>query len=438
MTAEAAPETRQRPAAPRDRRRTAVRAAGVVALAALVGCFISMWAERHFWHGAFDLNVYRGAMIWWQVDGHPLYEFRLGHTVYGFTYPPFAALVMLPMAWISATTAMVITAVGCVVSIVLITWWLLAPIARRHGWSPFWAVAVAAPLVAALDPVRETVGYLQVNLFLMVLVLADVIALRRGWKWAGVGTGLATAVKLTPGLFVVYFALTRRWRAAFTSAATFALAELAAFVFDPHTSVQFWGTALFETNRVGRPDYTENQSLMGLLARLALPGKPSGVLWVLLVLVLLGFGMWRAVRAFRHGDELVGITLTGLTGNLISPISWTHHLVWVVPALIVLLDVATGTPVHPASRPAWLTRPGKAARTAAVVGVVTAVPFVLGLPWYWKNYHHTHIHAHGLGILGENSFVLLLVLLLVALPVRSPDALGRDERVRETAGASAG
>ena len=438
MTAEAAPQTRNRPAEPRDRRRTAVRVVGVLALAALVGCFISMWAERHFWHGAFDLNVYRGAMIWWQRDGQPLYEFRLGHTVYGYTYPPFAAVLMLPMAWVSAVTAQVITAVGCVVAIVVTTWWLLAPIARRHGWSPAWAVAVAAPLVVALDPVRETVGYLQVNLFLAALVLADVIALRRGWRWAGVGTGVATAIKLTPGLFVLYFLLTRRWRAAATSAATFVVASLVAFLFDPHTSVQFWGTAVFQTNRVGRPDYTENQSLMGLLARLALPGKPSGVLWGVLVLALLVFGMWRAVQAFRRGDELVGITLTGLTGNLISPISWTHHLYWVVPALIVLLDVAVGTPVHPASRPQWLTRPGKAALTARVIGLVTAVTFVLGVPWYWKNYEHTHIHAHGLGILGENSFVLLLVLLVLVLPVRSPDALGPEERSRQAVEAAAG
>lgn len=433
MTAETTGKTLHRPTEPRDGRRTALRAGLVVALAVLVGCFITMWAERHFWHGAFDLKVYRGAMIWWQRDGYPLYEFRLGTTVYGYTYPPFAALLMLPMAYISVTTAMVITAIGCAVSILVITWWLLAPIARRHGWSPGWAVAVAVPLVVALDPVRETLGYLQVNLFLLLLVLADVIALRRGWKWAGVGTGVATAIKLTPGLVVVYFALTRRWRAAFTSAAAFALASLAAFLFDPHTSVQFWGRTLWETNRVGRPDYTENQSLMGLLARLALPGKPSPVLWALLVLVILVFGMWRAVQAFRRGDELAGIALTGLTGNLISPISWTHHLVWVIPALIVLLDVATGTPAHPATRPAWLG----SRRTAAVVGVVTFVTFVLGLPWYWKNYQHVHVHAHGIGILGENSFVLLLVLLVLALPVRSPQALGPGERIREAAGAAA-
>ena len=201
----------------RSRPHTALRVALLVALAVLTGFYVAVWCVRPMWHGAFDLHVYRGAMVWWR-HGNPLYAFRLGHTPYGFTYPPFAALIMLPMAFVSWTAAMVITAVACGVAVVLTTWWLLVPIARRHGWSPWWATAVAIPLVVAMDPVRETIGYLQVNLFLAVLVLADVMALRRGRRWAGVGIGLATAIKLTPGLFIVYLALTRRWRAAVTAA----------------------------------------------------------------------------------------------------------------------------------------------------------------------------------------------------------------------------
>jgi alpha-1,2-mannosyltransferase len=328
----------------------------------------------------------------------------------------------------------VITAAACAVAILLTTWWLLAPIARRHGWSPWWSTALAVPLVFALDPVRETVGYLQVNLFLAVLVLADVLALRRGRRWAGVGIGLATAIKLTPGLFIVYLVLTRRWRAAATAVAAVVAATAVAHLSDAPTSTRFWTSVLWDTSRVGHPDYTENQSLMGLFARLAWPGQPNRILWAVLVLALLVLGMWRATVAFRRGDELVGITLTGLTGNLISPISWTHHLYWVVPALLVLVDVAAGTPLHPSSPRPLLTRPVTAARGAAATAVGVGLVFLLSVPWFWKHLDHPHRHAHGLAILGENSYVLLLVVLIAVLPVR---ALGAHRRVSEAAPSAA-
>jgi alpha-1,2-mannosyltransferase len=405
--------------AARQRRRTAWRVAGVGALAVLSLLYASVWVVRPFWHGGFDLSVYRGAMVWWW-NGHPLYAYHLGHTPFGFTYPTFAALCMLPMAFVGATVATAITAVGCAVAIVVTTWWLVAPVARRHGWSPWWSTAIAVPLVFAMDPVRETVGYLQVNLFLAVLVLADVLALRRGRRWAGVGIGLATAIKLTPGLFIIYLVITRRWRAAITATATFAAATLVAYLYDPRASGTFWTSALWDTSRVGQTDYTENQSLLGPLARMAWPGDPNRTIWALLAVALLAVGLSRAATAFRRGDEIVGITLTGLTGNLISPISWTHHLYWVVPAVLVLVDVATGTPLHPASRAALRLPPEAAMRAAAVLGAVVAATFLVSLPWFWKDYAASHVHAHGfLGVLGENSYVPLLVLLVLFLPVRS-------------------
>ena len=53
---------------------------------------------------------------------------------------------------------------------------------------------------------------------------------------------------------------------------------------------------------------------------------------------MLALGLSRARAARADGDELTAFTLVGLTANMISPISWTHHLVLVVPALIVLAD----------------------------------------------------------------------------------------------------
>jgi len=36
------------------------------------------------------------------------------------------------------------------------------------------------------------------------------------------------------------------------------------------------------------------------------------------------------------GDELAGLTIAGLVGVLVSPVSWVHHIVWVFPAMVIL------------------------------------------------------------------------------------------------------
>ena len=67
----------------------------MVGLAAGVAVFLAGLAARH---GFFDLRVYYGAINYWVHDGGSLYDYLLPRSTYGFTYPPFAALVMLPMA----------------------------------------------------------------------------------------------------------------------------------------------------------------------------------------------------------------------------------------------------------------------------------------------------------------------------------------------------
>jgi len=41
-------------------------------------------------------------------------------------------------------------------------------------------------------------------------------------------------------------------------------------------------------------------------------------------------------RARIGGDELAGLTLAGLVGVLVSPVSWVHHIIWIFPAMVVL------------------------------------------------------------------------------------------------------
>jgi alpha-1,2-mannosyltransferase len=396
-------------------------------LAALLAVWVAAWcvafllAPKSPVHGFFDLHVYRGAIAGW-FDGRSLYSFQLGRAAYGFTYPPFAGLVLAPVAWLSSGTADLLSIAASAAVVVVVTAWLVVAVARRHGWNRWFAVALALPLVLALEPVRETLGYGQLNMLILALVLADVVALRRGRAWAGAGIGLATAIKLTPGLFIVFLLLVGRRRAGAVAAGTFLGATLLGFVADRTISWFYWTYEVWDTARVGRLDKPSNQSLLGLLAHLADPGPPDHRVWLVLAGATLVLGMWRAVWAYRRGDDLVAVTLVGLTTCLISPISWTHHLYWVVPALVVLVDVATGAPLHPGASAAVRRRPRVTAAAAAVVALVVAVPLFLGLPWDFMPRPGDPPMGVWTVILGRNAYTCLLLALLVLLPVRAAGA----------------
>jgi alpha-1,2-mannosyltransferase len=396
-------------------RRTALRTAAGVAIIGAVALAAALYmidlCVLNPWHGGFDLKVYRGAVIWW-LHHKPLYAFHRNATPYGFTYPPFAALTMLPMALFTQHTALWINGTLSAVVLIGLTWWLVAPIAARHGWSRWFAVGLAVPLVYLIEPVRETIAYGQVNLYLVALVLVDVALLARGNRLAGVGIGLATAIKLTPGLFILYLLITGRWRAAATALVTFAGASLLAAAVAPGTSKQFWTVTLFETKRVGKVDSADNQSLLSLIARAFGTGTLTSVLWVGAAGLVLVLGMLRARQAWRRGDELAGITLTGLVACLVSPISWTHHLIWVVPAILVLVDVATGTPavggVTPRTR--RLVAGGTALAACAVFG--------LSVVWYFARFDGS-MPDHGVAAeIGADAYVLAMLALLALVPIR--------------------
>ncbi|MDG4823668.1 glycosyltransferase 87 family protein [Asanoa sp. WMMD1127] len=387
--------------------RAARRQVAIVAgLAVAVAVFLALFAMRH---GFFDLKVYYGAVNYWINDHGMLYDFLKPNSKYGFTYPPFAAIAMVPMAVVPWTLAILISLGLSFAATYALLRWLVLPIAHRYGWTPWFVLAVAFLLIAAFEPYRETITFGQVNLLLIFLVALDLlVGLAGGRRWAGVGIGLATAIKLTPGVFILYLLVTRRWRAFFVASGTAAVATLAAAAVDPGASRVFWTDALFDTNRVGSLAFVSNQSLQGMVARLS-PEHPSSLAW--LVLVVATLAVW--ARRVRSASLVEGLALTGVLGCLISPVTWVHHLVWLLPALILLVDAglrASGP------RRRWLL--GAAAVAYAVL--------CSRLVWAWE---------HGFGgvdgFLFSNAYVWISLALLLFLPLRSVEAPGVAELRQE-------
>ncbi|MFY1635402.1 glycosyltransferase 87 family protein [Solwaraspora sp. WMMB335] len=406
----------------------------------------------------FDMRIYHGAVTWW-AGGAELYEFIAPDTTLGFTYPPFAGLTMLPMALVPMVTAGWLNVLLGITALTVVLTALIGPIADRCGWSRWFAVALAVPLAVAIEPSRETLGYGQVNLLLFMLIIADLIALR--WRaapvphrfgtggpmrrmffsgiWAGAGIGLATSIKLTPALFIVYLLVTKQWRAASTAIGTAIAVTAGTMLVAAHESTVYFTSIIWDTSRVGVSDMTPNQSLAGVLARLYDSMETPGLLWLSFASLLLALGLSRAAHAHADGDELTAFTLIGLTANVISPISWSHHLVFVIPAVIVLADAALRRRSASRGLISRSTYPPTGAGISGVAGLRTPIwfPTLTGLRHaaaavglyllflvspIWPYEHQlpqvSHYHDGLFGVVMENSLGLALIVLVAALPWR--------------------
>ncbi|GIH17481.1 glycosyltransferase 87 family protein [Rugosimonospora africana] len=276
-----------------------------------------------------------------------------------FTYPPFAALLFTAIVRVPAPVYALAFPAACAAALLASVWLSLRLVGRTTALrGAGWARGVAEALVLAaillwIQPVRWTMFLGQINLFLLAMVLADFAAPRRRW-YRGIAIGLAAGVKLTPALFIVHLLVTRQFRAAVTAVVTFLGTVGVALAVLPRDSVVFWRRAVFDTHRVGPQSYHDNQSLAGMLTRnLNLTELPTATgLAVSAGVAAAGLGVaWFADKR-RH--VLAGVCAVGVTGLLVSPISWSHHWVWFVPVFV--LAWATALRLRPGNLPAVLSR----------------------------------------------------------------------------------
>ncbi|WP_405663653.1 glycosyltransferase 87 family protein [Streptomyces sp. RK9] len=321
-------------------RRRVPLAAGVCLLS-----FVSFWAaQRAADVSMIDLWVYRAEGQAARA-GADLYALRATEYDLPMTYPPFAALLFTPLTLLDPVDLRPLaTLANLLLLFAVVRLSLRLAGAWRHTRveTALWVSAVAV----WAEPVWTTLRYGQVNLLLAVLVLWG-LTRRPDHRWAGVGIGLAAAVKLTPGLFAVFLLLVGAvagvrggvWRPAVrhacVAAAAFLGATLVAAVVLPDDSRNFWTRVVFEAGRAGRAENTANQSVRGVLARLLHTPEP-GVWWAAVAAVVCVAGLAVAVAAAARGERAWGAVACAATALLVSPVSWSHHWVWCVPMAVLL------------------------------------------------------------------------------------------------------
>jgi alpha-1,2-mannosyltransferase len=420
---------------------TARRSVVVIAMAAGVCLAIGTFAQAYGFAG---LALDRGAVRHW-LDGDGLYTYRDPATHLGAAIPPPAAAFLVPSALLPLDVAGWATALAGVAALVLALIALVGPVARRYGRRRWPAVTAAVALALTLEPVRAALGLGQLDLLLFGLVAADVVALRRGawarsraawwpgrpasmpprgrsiadlarrgWAtgaWAGVGVGVATALAISPAFFIGYLALTRQWRAAFTALGTALTLAAGALLLAPSETAAWFGEVLWRIDRTGGVDDPANQSLAGVLARLYDSATTPVLLWLSFALLLVAVGMIRARSAHADGDEIAAFTLVGLTAAIVGPVTDTYELMWVLVAVLILVDAAARRRVT-ARRP----MPGSGRRFPgagyAAGAVLAYLLFLIAPRWALAG------QGALIGMLGGNAYAFALILLLNALPWR--------------------
>jgi alpha-1,2-mannosyltransferase len=331
-----------------------------------------------------------------------------------FTYTPLAAALFAPLSMLPTAVAQVLWELASVAGLAVASWAAL----KLAGWRPSLPMIAAVTAVAlVLEPVYHTLFNGQINLILLAVVLVDVWRVAQGRR-GGIGVGIAAAIKLTPGIFIVLFLLTRRTKAALIAAGTFAVCGLIGYLATPEASRLYWTRFFYDTKRVDAP-YIGNQSIYGAAIRIFHGANHVGGWYLPLTVAIAVIGLGAATVFARRGDWLSAGAVTGITGLLISPVSWTHHWVWVVPALIVL------------------AREGVRGRIAAAGGFGL---FALA-PLWWTPHSltRTSYGFHGLITLVANCYVIAGSVFLAYMVWRAYLALnlGRRRVSPATAGGSA-
>lgn len=351
------------------------RVAPVARLRALALSRASLWvtvpllAVSLFWswirlgNYALDLDVYRiGVQVW--LSGGDMYgplPPPMNGPLLPFIYPPFAAIAMVPLtvvpypvAFAAQFVASLVALAICIALAIRVAW----PAGGRRA-----LVVLGIPALAALlliEPVAQTYAFGQVNLVLMALVAVDCLAPRTRWP-RGLLLGLAAAIKLTPGGMVLFFLVRRDWKATGVAVATGIIATGIGFLVDADSSVRYWfvrGPAA----GVSGSTFFSNETVQAVLARMGTPEPWFTVLWLAIVAGLLAL----AVPVIRRTEPVIAMSATAAVVLMATPTAWSHHWVWVVPALI---GIAAHAVRHRSV--AW-----------AVVGAVIATLFYLA-PFRW-------------------------------------------------------
>ena len=299
-----------------------------------------------------DMIIYREGVRAF-LEGREMYSVPMyaGDLALPFIYPPFGALILVPLSafeWIDADLAGDVMIMVSSALILMCLWFVLRAVTKGRVDRLTLAAITAAtwPAVLLIEPVWLNSGFAQINVVIMALVVLDLVP-RKRFLPQGSLIGVAAAIKITPLAMLLFFLLRRDFRAIAVAGVSALTATGVAALVRWDATVDYFSTVLLgmgtESEFGVSTVYQSNSSLKGMIMRwwtsdaaLDANGALTNAVWLGLALLTVGLGGWLMVALMRR-DMLVDAALVNaVIMLLISPVSWSHHWVWLALLLPVL------------------------------------------------------------------------------------------------------
>ncbi|WP_346845630.1 glycosyltransferase 87 family protein [uncultured Rothia sp.] len=342
--------------------------------------------------GALDFSVYRnGAMTVFNNEGFDkeLYVIdllRLGPDFsLPFTYPPFAALLFVPIAfipkWLGVVLMMLLAySVALWLSVIIFDY-----AQQRDRKLPFQdslgrtgTIVLLLAVILWSAPWLRGLNLVQINPLIMLLVLWDF--LRPATRVPrGVLIGIAGGIKLTPLAFGLILLMRKDFKGVITLGLSFLATVGIGFLLLPGEAVEFWTSAVSDPSRVGNINYLDNISIQGWLMHFGLTGVALKALHYGLILALMvGVALMVPILE-KHKMTLSQIALNAFLMVSISPISWSHHNTW-LPLLVAVLWID--------AFPVFFSKASDGVRSAAqILAWIGGIGLYAGPMWIGSRLH---------------------------------------------------
>lgn len=330
---------------------------------------------------------------------------RAGSNIYiplnssGFTYPPPAIILFLPFTYVPFNTTFLIWNLLTMVCLAL-TFLVVLRVTRTGPWLLHVAIAIWACVLCALlfPPMQDTLAWGQTSTLLLLLVAVDVLAVRG--RSQGVLLGLATALKLYPGVVIVFWLVRRQRRPAITATISFLLITAISWALWPRSSWWFFSKLLIGGREItlfelpGTVNISSAPLSFFLRIRL-LPHTPAVVAGVFVSALLAVVGLWLAARLDRLGYKVSALVMLVCTSVIISPLAWDHYFTFAPLLVFVIMEVGLRSP---------------AGEVAAIALAIFAFPWEA----YRGQFLHSTLQQNLLHVAAQNAVFIAALLVMVS------------------------
>lgn len=285
-----------------------------------------------------------------------------GQKIYPYLYPPPSLLAFYPlplMSYRAAKITMLLINHACVILFIYLFLFKIRIVKdERHYGALMPALCIVYTL--GFNAIIATMQNGQINLVALVLLCSTWHALKRNSRSLMIALPLSLAVllKTYPVLLIPLLLTRRKYKAVIWVCVLLLLYSIVAYLALPVAVWRDWSVNVVPTGGYGQipfnlalPTTGINQGINGFASRLFLPSEFSEPLWAapavgralayMLSLCVIGITMALCYLCSRRSDDEQMIDLEFslylLMMFLVAPLSWDHHLVFILPCAIIAL-----------------------------------------------------------------------------------------------------